>query len=379
MSQTDEDRRVSVVKQFEKLDLEFNKELQNTVAYASKLCNAPYSSITLIDKDTQWIKVKKGINFDQTPRELAFCNQTIKGKQPLVIPDTKMDKRFSDHPHVTGKLKIRFYAGAPLITDEGHRIGTLCVMDHKPHILTIQQKLILKILSKHAITIMEMKLNINRLDRSFVDIKRLRESNSKNEITLRSMFESLTDAYFLFGPKGEVIDFNRAAYDFINDKYNIQLSYGCPMSDFLVETYKSTFNFNFKKALAGEKMQLERLADYGSKGKIWWDCVFEPVRNNLGVITGISYIARDITEKKLNIEMIIERNDLLSRIAEIQSHDYRGPVATILGLMSLIKDDNYVASKEYLMMMNETVMLLDEKIKEVISISDDLKFSPFQA
>ena len=273
----DEQLRQNVVKQFERLNLQHNPELRQIVSFATNLCQTPISLISLIDKNTQWIKVKKGINrnIDRIPRELSFCTQFIKRKNLLIIDDTQLDKRFNTHPSVTAAPRIRFYAGAPLITQDGHCIGTLCVMDYKPHTLTAQEKLMFKILSKHAISVMELKLSLDQLDKSLTSLKQMREHKAGNEIKLRSMFESLTDSYFLLGQEGEIIDFNRSAYRFVEDKYDEPLSYGRKMIDFLTPSFHAAFMLHYSRALRGTSMQLERLADYGCKGKIWWDFVKE--------------------------------------------------------------------------------------------------------
>lgn len=117
------------------------------------------------------------------------------------------------------------------------------------------------------------------------------------------------------------------------------------------------------------------MADYGKKGMVWWECVFEPIYDAGQQIIGVSYVTRDITERKLNLVKISEQNELLVKIAEIQSHDYRAPVASIIGLMNLIIEDDYVASKEYLKMLNTSVNLLDEKIHKVVNLVSDPKLS----
>jgi PAS domain S-box-containing protein len=365
------EQRLKVVKQFEKLNLEYNKELKHTVSVAAKLCSSPVAMITLLDEDTQWIKVKKGVTIEQVPSEISFCRHAIKHNYLFIINDTHQDERFCRHPNVTGGPKTRFYAAAPLTTREGHRVGTLCVMDIKPHELSDHQKLILKILAKHAIGVMELKLTLDQLDKTFTDLKQVKENKSRNDIRLRSMFESLTDSYFLLGKHGEIIDFNRTAFDFVQDKYTEKLTYGCKMIDFLQSDFDADFNLHYQHALKGEKTQLEQRVDYGSKSIIWWDCAFEPVRNDKDEIIGVSYVARNITERKASEEKIMVQNKLLSKIAQIQSHDYRGPVASILGLMNLIELDDYVAPKEYLLMMQIAVKNLDEKIHDVVNIVND--------
>lgn len=365
------EQRLKVVKQFEKLNLEYDRELRHTVSFAAKICNSPIAMITLLDEETQWIKVKKGVTIEQIPGDISFCRHAIKHNHLFIINDTHQDERFCNHPNVTGGLKTRFYAAAPLTTREGHRVGTLCVMDIQPHELSDQQKLTLKILAKHAIGVMELKLTLDQLDKTFTDLQQVKENKSRNDIRLRSMFESLTDSYFLLGKHGEIIDFNRTAFDFVNAKYTKKLAYGCKMSDFLPPDFSADFNLHYSHAMKGEKTELEQQANYGTMGTIWWDCAFEPVRNDKDEIIGVSYVARNITERKASEEKIMVQNKLLSKIAQIQSHDYRGPVASILGLMNLIELEDYVAPKEYLLMMQTAVKNLDEKIHDVINIVND--------
>ena len=363
-----EDLRAQVVEQFKKLNLEYNLELQHTIAFAAKLCKTPVAFITLSGKNNESLKIQQGLTADTIPSELSLCIQEIKKNKILIIRDTNNHPRLCSQPAVINGNKVRFYIAAPLITHQNYRIGTLCVVDFKPHEITYQEKLIFKILARHVMSVMELKLSLDLLDKNFNELKHERETRLSNEIKLRSMFESLTDAYFLLNKNGELIDFNRAAFELIERIYEKKLTYGYVLKDIIIDNYKSDFSAYTTRALKGEKIQLERLADYGYKGKIWWDCTFDPVKNLNGEIMGVSYVARNINERKLNEEKIIEQNRLLTRIAEIQSHDYRGPVASIIGLMNLIENDDYTASKDYLKMMQKAVNQLDEKIHEVVGI-----------
>jgi signal transduction histidine kinase len=143
----------------------------------------------------------------------------------------------------------------------------------------------------------------------------------------------------------------------------------------LTTTYKHDFELHYKEALEGQRKQFEVRSDYGENGKIWWDCVMAPITHTGNEIIGVSYVVRNINIRKLDEEKIIEQNKVLLRIAEIQSHDYRGPVATILGLMELIANDDYTASKEYLKMMQTAVYKLDEKINEVVNSVQNMEQS----
>lgn len=367
----EEQSRLEVVRQFGELNLAYDRELQQMVSLAAKLCHTPISYITLIDADTQWIKVSKGLATGEMPREISFCTHTIKHNRPLVVNDTSGDERFCRHPLVTGEPGVRFYAGVPLVTRGGHRIGTLCAMDFEPRELTAQQLLLLKIMARHTVRIMELKLSLDQLDKSIAGLKEVRSDNSAAGIRLRSMFESLTDFYFLLGEDGEIIDFNRNAYDFVKSTFRQSLTYGRFMTDFMTPGFRDVFPGYFRQAMAGESLQTEQLADYGSKGKIWWDCIFQPVRDQADNVIGVSFVARNVTARKLSEEKLREKNRLLSRIAEIQSHEYRAPVASILGLMSLIEEADYQPPKEYLVLLGEAVKQLDEKIRAVVKLAND--------
>ncbi|MGY3803643.1 GAF domain-containing sensor histidine kinase [Pigmentibacter ruber] len=134
---------------------EFN--LDEIVFIASYICQTPISLISIIDRERQWFKANLGLNATETSRDISFCGHAIHQDEIFIIENTENDERFKDNPLVTADPKIKFYAGSPLITSKGYKLGTLCVIDHKPNKLNNDQERILKSLAKLVIQNFEMK------------------------------------------------------------------------------------------------------------------------------------------------------------------------------------------------------------------------------
>ena len=145
------------------LDTPREVEFDEIVELASSLCNMPISLITLIDSNRQWFKASKGIDVTETSRDVSFCSHAILQDQLFEVPDTMEDNRFSDNPFVINEPGIRFYAGMPLVTSSGSRLGTLCVLDKTPGHLTEKQKFGLKVLANNVIKITELKIKNKEL------------------------------------------------------------------------------------------------------------------------------------------------------------------------------------------------------------------------
>lgn len=156
-------RRLKVLWQYDVLDTVPEAVFDELTSLAALICDAPIALITLIDEDRQWFKSKIGVELSETSRNISFCAHAIMQPGLMIVPDATQDKRFKDNPLVVAAPKIRFYAGMPLVTPDGHALGTLCVVDLKPRKLTEQQKSALNVLARHVMTQLEIRRHANEL------------------------------------------------------------------------------------------------------------------------------------------------------------------------------------------------------------------------
>ncbi|MDH3200807.1 MAG: PAS domain S-box protein [Myxococcales bacterium] len=123
----------------------------------ARILNVPIALVSLVDADRQWFKSRYGLDAPETPRDVSFCGHVVAEQELLVVPDAFEDDRFHDNPLVTGDPRVRFYAGYPLTTPDGHVLGTLCAIDHKARRITDQQLDTLKILGRQAADQLELR------------------------------------------------------------------------------------------------------------------------------------------------------------------------------------------------------------------------------
>jgi PAS domain S-box-containing protein len=143
--------RIKALNEYGIINADFGDDLEKLVELASVVCNVPFAFITLVDDDTQHIKSAYGIQLKNTPSKDSFCRKIIMEKQVLEVTDASKDQQFSNNPF-TNKTGIAFYAGAPVIDENGHAFGALCVMDHKTGSLSENQKTALQLLADHTMS-----------------------------------------------------------------------------------------------------------------------------------------------------------------------------------------------------------------------------------
>jgi len=155
----DEPRRMDALREYSILDTQPEPVYDDIAHVAAGVCDTPIALIALIDGTRNWFKARVGLpdELTESPRDVSFCGHAILRTDIFEVTDAVLDERFADNPLVAEQPKIRFYAGAPLITPAGYRLGTVCAIDLRPRRLSEAQRDTLSALSRLVIRQLERR------------------------------------------------------------------------------------------------------------------------------------------------------------------------------------------------------------------------------
>jgi len=191
-----EAERLKALRSYDILDTLDEQEYDDITTVASEICQTPICVISLIDAHRQWFKSKVGIDASETGREISFCGHAILNPTDvMIVEDARKDERFQDNPLVTGNPDIVFYAGVPLVDENGFALGTICTIDSRPRELSQQQIKALKILAKKVIASFSIKKKNNLLEQS--------------KQFLIDCINFSTPYYFLINNYNEIVEFRQ--------------------------------------------------------------------------------------------------------------------------------------------------------------------------
>ena len=188
---TNEAARLAALRRYRILDTDPERAFDDLAHLASHICGTPIALISLVDEDRQWFKARVGITARETSRSVAFCAHAIQEPGIMMVNDAMRDERFRENPLVTGDPHLRFYAGAPLNTPDGHAVGTLCVADTVPRELTPEQTRALDALRRQVEAQLELRRNLMELHEALVERDRAETEREKLIVELRESLDNV--------------------------------------------------------------------------------------------------------------------------------------------------------------------------------------------
>lgn len=365
MSNVNETYRLQAVQKFYELSDNIKAELQGLAELAAGVCNTPMALLSIVHRDKQYFLGKAGTDLTETDRAISFCTHTIQQDYLFTVNDTHLDKRFANNPLVTEAPHIRFYAGAAIKTDDGHNVGSICVIDQQPRELSDYQQKQLYLLSHQASRLMELNLTLKFTSH-------LLENQEKMETRLRSIIDSTSACQLLIGRRYEILAFNKAANNFIKKATGKYYMPGDNVMNYASPSSAEIFKICYQKALKGEYIHAERKINYYGMAPSWWEITYSPARDSSGKIIGVAFNALNIDDRKNGEEQIKVQNATLKTIAQLQSHQVRGPLASIIGLIQIIKEEPEKYDEKIIHLLDTAVKQLDDNIRDVVNRTAEL-------
>ena len=317
-----EHSRLLSLQSYEVLDSHDEPRYDDITLLASRICGTPMALITLVDEHRQWFKSKVGLTGSEAPRALGICAHAILAPdEVLTVPDTRLDPRFSTNPYVTGEPHVRFYAGAPLVSPDGHALGTLCVIDSQPRQLQKEQKEALQALSRQVMALLEER-------RTSTALRGAMQALTRSEILFREAYENAPIGIALVSPSGEWLRVNQSLCDLLG--YSAE---ELTRTTFQAITHPEDLETDLqqvRQVLARElrSYQMEKRYLHKEGHAVWTQLSVSLVWDKQRPLYFISQI-QDIHERKT---MERAKAEFLTMV----SHELRTPVTALRGALGIL-------------------------------------------
>lgn len=306
-----EEERLNSLYSYNILDSLPEEVFDDLTFLASEICQTPISVISFVDQERQWFKSVVGMDLNEVKREVGFCAHAILNDKVMVVSDATADERFKDNPFVTDGNGIRYYAGAPLITETGEALGTICVIDTVPRELSEKQIKSLKALSRQVMSQLELRKNIlkmGKIENTLKDNEQLLEMKIQKRTHELENEKSKLNNLFMNAPAFIALLYGpEHIYEFSNPMHRDLMSHrdmiGKPIREVLTEVADPKFFerldnvYNTGKPFFGNEIPVNIMNKSTNKlGKHFLNFVYQPIFNENNSVIGISIFSFDVTE-----------------------------------------------------------------------------------
>ncbi len=283
------------------------------VQAAASVCGTSVSLISLIDSERQWFKANHGLpGLTETPRDIAFCAHAVLGEDLFEVPDAAIDPRFSANPLVVDDPSIRFYAGVPIQLADGHRIGTLCVIDQAPRSLTEPQRATLRLLARAASQALEWR-KATRVVQRHDEIQRATAlALSKSEQIYRGIVQNLPNgAVLLLDRSLRYVATDGPALDSLLSYFSVTSLIGKSAIDLASDATRDEVHSLYARVFAGERVTVEI-----KRGDHYYDVSMAPIYEDERPTLALVFLY-DVTRRKTELAALQRSEDFLDRTGRL--------------------------------------------------------------
>lgn len=264
------------------------KIMDRIVGLAARIFKMPVALITFNDQKQSLLKASFGLDLSQTKPENSAGSYTIYSGQILIVPDIQLDSRFANHPLLNHQPVLRFYAGVPLLTSTGYHLGTLCLLDWQPRSLSLEEQASLEDLAA---------LVTGQLEQSLAALKLTHTTSN-----LRAIFNSRLQAILLFDRDLRLLAFNPLAADTVSTLWSCQLHMGQSIYELKNEWELD----DFKQALAGQLVRLEKNVKDVNGNDHWFEFSYDPILDENSQVSSVCLSLMPIHERKAATEALAQ-------------------------------------------------------------------------
>ncbi len=301
---------MAALRRYDILDSPPDHAFDELTRLTAQICGTPIAYISFLDEHRQWFKSRLGLGVTETPREIAFSAHVILQNDLLQVADALNDDRFADNPMVQGAPQIRFYAGAPLISQDGLVLGTLSVVDRQPRRLSESQAETLRILSRQVVTQLELRRNLSELARNIDEHQRTEELLRTSEAFYHMLVETLPQNIFRKDAEGRFTFANSRFCEGLNRRLHEVL--GKTDFDFFPAELAAKYHHDDQIVMADQE-NLDTIEAHVTPQheRLYVHVIKTPLYDAFGNVFGIQGIFWDVTQRKRIEEELAYERDLL--------------------------------------------------------------------
>ncbi len=332
--------------------------VRDVITAATDVCSTKFATLAFLDGKHQYNIYSHGFELNRIPIQDSIIYRLKQGSDLVIVEDLALTQQFCNLSLGNVCPQIQFYAGIPLQNKRKEVLGYLCIYHDKPTKITDVQRLLLRTLASQIVLLIEDKDAIPSVDGKY---------NHWDDHLIRreSLFNRTKMVTLLLGKNFSVLKCHPYLSKLISENLHREIQIGDDIRDYLGDSTMPEFINNYNRALAGQSISVQ------TKSGICWGgvnsyCHFSPAYNVEGDLVGVSYHAMPIFPENMEENISEQSDQQLQWLNDLQSHRFRGPLSSILGITQIWKELGSTPRNEEIDMIIQAANKLDREIQSVL-------------